>query len=178
MLTLIPFAFTASKEYAFFPVAIWILYNILFLMGARTADNFIPGFSRFKHTVKASVEEFFSPKLLPVLSISFLLVVLSLTVTGRKLDGPPLCYSSCSYCLSKWSVSIPLPTAAGLKDKLGCGYVNGEELLAYYTMAQTSFTLFVTVIIAMAVCMAWQVAEEELLDRRVSSSYESKMQSY
>jgi hypothetical protein len=42
----------------------------------------VPGFGRFKHTFKASVEEFFSPKLLPVLSFSFLLVALSLAVTG------------------------------------------------------------------------------------------------
>ena len=44
----------------------------------------VPGFGRFKHTFKSSVEEFFSPKLLPVLSFSFLLVALSLAVTGEK----------------------------------------------------------------------------------------------
>ena len=48
----------------------------------RRANHLIPGFGRFKHTFKASVEEFFSPKLLPVLSFSFLLVALSLAVTG------------------------------------------------------------------------------------------------
>ena len=48
----------------------------------RRANMLVPGFGRFKHTFKASVEEFFSPKLLPVLSFSFLLVALSLTVTG------------------------------------------------------------------------------------------------
>ena len=30
-------------------------------------------------------------------------------------------------------------------DKWGCGYVNGEELLGYYTMVQTSFLLFLSV---------------------------------
>jgi hypothetical protein len=48
----------------------------------RRANMLVPGFGRFKHTFKASVEEFFSPKLLPVLSFSFLLVALSLAVTG------------------------------------------------------------------------------------------------
>ena len=47
----------------------------------------VPGFGRFKHTFKASVEEFFSPKLLPVLSFSFLLVALSLAVTGMLIMG-------------------------------------------------------------------------------------------
>lgn len=33
-------------------------------------------------------------------------------------------------------------------------------------MAQTSFLQFLVVIIAMSVCMAWRVAEEELEERR------------
>lgn len=164
IVSLIPFTFTGRYEYSIVPITIWALYNILFLMGARRADSFMPGFGRFKHTVKAAVEEFFSPKLLPVLSISFLLVVLSLTLTAQKLGGPPLCFSSCGQCLSNWQNSIPLP-ASDLVDRTvshGCGYENGEELLGYYTMAQTSSTLFVTVIIAMTVCMAWSVADGSL----------------
>jgi nitrogen fixation protein FixH len=35
-------------------------------------------------------------------------------------------------------------------------------------MAQTSFLLFMSVIVAMAVCMAWRVADEELAERLVS----------
>lgn len=31
-----------------------------------------------------------------------------------------------------------------------CGYANGKELLGFYTMAQTSFLLFLTVVVAMA----------------------------
>ena len=54
------------------------------------------------------VEEFFSPKLLPVLSFSFLLVALSLAVTGRRLGGPPLCYRSCGTCLARWEESRKL----------------------------------------------------------------------
>ena len=54
----------------------------------RRANHLIPGFGRFKHTFKASVEEFFSPKLLPVLSFSFLLVALSLAVTGDLQSLP------------------------------------------------------------------------------------------
>ena len=35
-------------------------------------------------------------------------------------------------------------------------------------MAQTSFLLFMSVIVAMAVCMAWRVADDELAERLVS----------
>jgi len=106
------------------------------------------------------------------------LVVLSLTVTGRKLGGPPLCYRSCKSCLSQWSESVPLPN--DLSDKAlesellgssGCGYANGRELLGYYTMAQTSFILFVTVIISMTICMAWVVADDELRDRQSAEEW-------
>ena len=44
-----------------------------------------------------------------------------------------------------------------------------QEMLGYYTMAQTSFLLFMSVIVAMAVCMAWRVADDELAERLVSS---------
>jgi hypothetical protein len=40
-------------------------------------------------------------------------------------------------------------------------------MLGYYTIAQTSFLQFVTVIIALAACMAWRVAEEENVERQV-----------
>ena len=56
-------------------------------------------------------------------------------------------------------------------DTSGCGYLNGRELLGYYTMAQTSFTLFVIVILAMAICMAWSVADDELEDRRLAEEW-------
>ena len=49
----------------------------------------------------------------------------------------------------------------------GCGYENGVELLAYYTMAETSFLLFMCVTVATTICMAWQVAESETQDREV-----------
>ena len=130
-----------------------------------------------KHSFKSTVEDIFSPKLLPVLSVSFLLVALSLAVTGHRLGGPPLCYRTCGQCLSIWDQSVSVASALRLQEsaeseaqraalrydsfRVGCGYVNGKELLAYYTMAQTSFLLFITTMIAMAVCLAWRVAEDE-----------------
>jgi hypothetical protein len=42
-------------------------------------------------------------------------------------------------------------------------------MLGYYTMAQTSFLLFGSVLVAMAVCMAWRIAEEEIQERQVSA---------
>ena len=56
-------------------------------------------------------------------------------------------------------------------DGSGCGYLNGKELLAYYTMAQTSVTFFVTVILAMTICMAWNVAQDELSDRQAAEDW-------
>ena len=54
-------------------------------------------------------------------------------VTGRRLGGPPLCYSSCSSCLSVWESStkadLLLPQDPDQLAKLGCGYMNGKELL-------------------------------------------------
>ena len=49
-------------------------------------------------------------------------------------------------------------------------------MLGYYTMAQTSFLLFMSVIVAMAVCMAWRVADDELAERlvRCQSSFPRK----
>jgi hypothetical protein len=49
--------------------------------------------------------------------------------------------------------------------RYGCGYLNGKEMLGFYTMAQTSFTLFVTVMLAMSICLAWRIAEEEHEER-------------
>ena len=85
--SLIPFIFTGERLYAILSIIVWGFYNILFLIGIKRANALIPGFSRFKHAFQTSIEEFFSPKLLPIMSISFLLVVLSLAVTGRRLAG-------------------------------------------------------------------------------------------
>jgi hypothetical protein len=182
---------------------------------------------KFRRSFKAAVEEFFSPRLLPVLSISFLLVPLSLAVTGRTLGGPPLCFHPCGTCLSQWATGVKVPypvlsqyltkdafsdigisinhyNASGyninhmsgaplvkgdfltndpelghelilrLKEEYpgyGCGYVNGQELLAYYTMVQTSFLLFLCVTVAMTICMAWQVAEVEVNERKEAEAW-------
>lgn len=82
-------------------------------------------------------------------------------------------------CLCR-SASIPisgttgqfLGSADGLDpNQFGCGYVNGKELLSYYTIAQTSYTMFVTVLVAMSLTMAWRVAEEELSERQVAEEW-------
>lgn len=209
------------------PIAVWLFYNVIFVFGSRWISDFVPGLahlnlSKFRRSFKAAVEEFFSPRLLPVLSISFLLVPLSLAVTGRTLGGPPLCFQPCGVCLSHWAtgVQVPYPVLSQYLTKdafedigismrhynssgynmyhgsghqivvgdflpedeelghelilrlksefpgYGCGYVNGQELLAYYTMVQTSFLLFLCVTVAMTICMAWQVAEVELKERK------------
>ena len=56
-------------------------------------------------------------------------------------------------------------------DLWGCGFVNGQELLGYYTMAQTSFILFITVIIGLTVCMAWKITDEESHDRELAQEW-------
>lgn len=82
--TLLPFLFSGDRKFAFIPITIWVFYHVLFLLGPRQANLVVPGFGRLKNTFKSTVEDFFSPKLLPVLSISFLLVTLSLSVTGHR----------------------------------------------------------------------------------------------
>lgn len=99
---------------------------------------------------KNSLENFFSLKLLPVLSLSYLFVIISLYITGKLLQGPPLCFDSCSICLSRWDASIKIGEEGSeyySKDMEGCGYANGRELLAYYTMVQISFLLYTLVLI-------------------------------
>jgi hypothetical protein len=98
------------------------------------------------------------------------LVVLSLSVTGHSLGGPPLCFQSCGECLASWSTSIP-HQGVSESHHSGCGYENGEELLAVYTMAQTSFLSFFAVVLLMAVCMAWKVDQEEMDERKVSFAF-------
>lgn len=172
--SLCPFFFTGNRVFSLIPLTIWAFYHVLFLLGPNQANLVIPGFGKFKHSFKSTLEDFFSPKLLPVLSISFLLVALSLGVTGHRLGGPPLCYHPCGVCLALWDESIPLDsTAAGDYERYrhGCGYANGKELLGYYTMAQTSFLLFCTVVVAMAVCLAWRVAEEEHEERNQAEQW-------
>ena len=65
----------------------------------------------------------------------------------------------------------PVGSSEDEVDGSGCGYLNGRELLAYYTMAQTSVTFFVTVLLAMTMCMAWNVAQEELSGRQAAEDW-------
>jgi hypothetical protein len=174
ILSLCPFFFTGNRIYSMLPLSVWAFYHVLFLLGPKQANLVIPGFGKFKQSFKTILEEFFPPKLLPVLSISFLLVALSLGVTGHRLGGPPLCYHPCGICLAQWSNSITLDAAnAESIDpyRHGCGYANGKELLSYYTMAQTSFLLFFTVVVAMAVCLGWRIADEERDERAQAEAW-------
>jgi hypothetical protein len=82
ILSLSPFFFTGRRLFAILPISVWAFYNVLFFIGPQHSNLVIPRFGKFKHSFTATIEDFFSPKLLPVLSISFLCVVLSLTVTG------------------------------------------------------------------------------------------------
>ena len=55
--------------------------------------------------------------------------------------------------------------------RVGCGYANGKEMLGYYTMGQTSFLLFIVVVVAILVCLAWRVADEEKTERRTAEEW-------
>jgi hypothetical protein len=63
------------------------------------------------------------------------------------------------------------PSGSVASYRVGCGYANGKEMLGYYTMAQTSFLLFLFVVVAMAVCLAWRVADEEKQERRAAAEW-------
>ena len=53
-----------------------------------------------------------------------------------------------------------MPARDPYKEK--CGFINGKELMGFYNMGQTSVLLFIAAIIALAGCLAWKVAEDEL----------------
>lgn len=55
--------------------------------------------------------------------------------------------------------------------RVGCGFANGKEMLGYYTMGQTSFMLFIIVVMALMVCLAWRVADEERQERRSAEEW-------
>ena len=119
-----------------------------------------------------------TPRLLPVMSISLMLVTLSLGVTGHRLGGPPLCYRPCSECLAMWENAVPVSVDAGdpyapQRDpfKFSCGYFNGRELMGFYAMSQTSFILFTATIAALAGCLAWKVAKEEVQERLAAEAW-------
>ncbi len=82
ILSLTPFFFTGRRLFSLIPISVWAFYNVLFILGPQFSNKVIPRFGKLRLSFKTTIEEFFSPKLLPVLSISFLCVVLSLAVTG------------------------------------------------------------------------------------------------
>lgn len=104
----IPFSLSGSPWLAAIPVSVWCFYNAMFVMGAKRASTLLPGFDRFKRSFVAAMEEFLPPRLAPVLSLSFLSVVIAVTLTAARLGGPPLCISSCRTCLGSWRHARPV----------------------------------------------------------------------
>lgn len=109
----IPFSLSGSPWLAAIPVFVWCFYNAMFVMGAKRAGAVLPGFDRFKRSFVAAMEEFLPPRLVPVLSLSFLSVVIAVTLTAARLGGPPLCFSSCRTCLGSWRNAHPLLIVSG-----------------------------------------------------------------
>lgn len=104
----IPFSLSGSPWLAAIPVSVWCFYNAMFVMGAKRASTVLPGFDRFKRSFVAAMEEFLPPRLVPVLSLSFLSVIIAVTLTAARLGGPPLCISSCRTCLGSWKHAHPV----------------------------------------------------------------------
>lgn len=104
----IPFSMSGSPWLATIPVSVWCFYNAMFVMGAKRASTVLPGFDRFKRSFVAAMEEFLPPRLVPVLSLSFLSVIIAVTLTAARLGGPPLCISSCRTCLGSWKHALPV----------------------------------------------------------------------
>lgn len=109
----IPFSLSGSPWLAAIPVCVWCFYNAMFVMGAKRASTVLPGFDRFKRSFVAAMEEFLPPRLVPVLSLSFLSVVIAVTLTAARLGGPPLCISSCRTCLGSWKHAHPATSLQG-----------------------------------------------------------------
>lgn len=119
-----------------------------------------------------------TPRVLPVLSFSFLLMALSLGITGAKIGGAPLCYNTCRGCLASWEHAVSVAwyasdAMAPAPDpyKVQCGFINGKELIGFHRMIQTSFLLFTTTISALAGCLAWKVADDEVEEQQASADW-------
>ncbi|CAM9479251.1 unnamed protein product [Ectocarpus sp. 12 AP-2014] len=235
----IPFSLSGSPWLAAIPVCVWCFYNAMFVMGAKRASTVLPGFDRFKRSFVAAMEEFLPPRLVPVLSLSFLSVVIAVTLTAARLGGPPLCISSCRTCLGSWKHAHPTTSLQGrgaaaspsveasrsrskfspnivgafegakrgrdsaaagdyrqaggsggggesfwveadeaapargsqrAKSGEACGYANGKELLAYYTVSQSAILIYLAVMTGLLTCLAWKVSEEELAQRQAAES--------
>lgn len=130
----IPFSLSGSPWLAAIPVCVWCFYNAMFVMGAKRASTVLPGFDRFKRSFVAAMEEFLPPRLVPVLSLSFLSVIIALTLTAARLGGPPLCISSCRTCLGSWKHARPV----GPLQAQGGGGVSGGGLPSPGTAASRS----------------------------------------
>ncbi len=177
--SLIPYFFSHSQIARLYPIAVWCFYNALFFVPTRPAEKYIGKTGRFiskiKNSFTKSMDGLVTPRVLPVLSISFLLLALSLGTTGTTIGGAPLCFNTCRKCLSSWENAVSIrdytsdPYAPEPDPyKVQCGYINGKELIGFYTMVQVAFLLFVTTIAALAGCLAWKVADDEVLEREES----------
>lgn len=93
-------------------------------------------FDRFKRDFVLSMEEFLAPRLLPVLSLSFLSVVIGLILTSQQLGGPPLCFRSCRTCLRSWRYAVPIANESApiVSHNNYCGYENGTWNLSYFSI--------------------------------------------
>jgi hypothetical protein len=149
MLSLSPFFFSGNRVVGCIPIAVWTFYNILFLIPTKQAEVVIANFGKLKTAFKNSMEEFMTPRLLPVMSISLMLVTLSLAVTGRRLGGPPLCYRPCAQCMDMWSNAVSMteeeredPEEHGLDPfAVSCGHSNGKELMGYVLYSVILFSI-------------------------------------
>lgn len=121
----IPFSLSGSPWLAAIPLSTWCFYNAMFVVGAKRAGAVLPGFDRFKRSFVAAMEELLPPRLVPVLSLSFLSVLIAVTLTAARLGGPPLCLSSCHACLGSWKHAHPIDmsgeSAAGIAVASGRG---------------------------------------------------------
>ena len=177
-LSLMPYFFTSSPFVVLCPISVWMLYNVLFFVPAKFTEKCSRRISRLKASFKRSMDGLVTPRVLPVLSFSFLLMAISLGITGAKIGGAPLCYNTCRKCLSSWdnAVSVEWYTAdpyAPAPDpyKIQCGHINGKELMGFYRMIQTSFLQFITTILSLAGCLAWKVAEDEVEEQQQAAAW-------
>ena len=122
----VPFSLSGSPWLASLPLSLWCFYNVMFLLGAKRANTVMRGFDRFKRSFVAAMEEFLPRRMLPVLSLSFLSVVVAVTLTAVRLGGSPLCLTSCHSCLSSWANAQPLSTDEPSGHNQACGFANGK----------------------------------------------------
>ena len=179
--SLVPHIFTHAVWARWAPILVWAFYNTLPFVPARSSMFGGRSLGLVKASFENSLNGLITPRVLPVLSISFLLIALSLSTTGATLGGAPLCYKAHKECLADWdnAVSVADYTSdpyAPAPDpyKVQHGYINGKELSAFRTMVQVAFSLFMSTIMALVGCLAWKVADDEVLEQQAAAEWLSK----